>query len=237
MPHKVLGLIPARAGSKGIPDKNIVPLGGKPLICWTLDAARESCICERIIVSTDSQKIANVAKNHGAEVPFLRPRQFSTDSATTVSVARHCLNWLCEHEMYSPEYLLVLQPTSPFRTAQDIINAFSLLDQEKADAVVSVCLANPHPCISMQITPEGYLKSLLPSTIRYTRRQDMPVAYALNGAVYFIRVSTLLEQKTFLPQQTRAYIMPQERSLDIDSPWDLYLSQLILEGAMRNNKP
>jgi len=229
MPHKVLGLIPARAGSKGIPDKNIVPLGGKPLICWTINAACESNICDRLIISTDSRKIADLAKNHGIEVPFLRPPRFSTDSATTFSVARHCLSWMSKHEQYSPEYLLLLQPTSPFRTAQDIINAFSLVDREKADAVVSVCPANPHPCLSMQINHEGCLKRLFPSTSRYSRRQDMPMAYALNGAVYFIRVSTFLEQKTFLPEQTRAYIMPRERSLDIDSPWDLYLSQLIMK--------
>ena len=224
----VLAIIPARGGSKGVPDKNIAAVGGKPLLAWTIIEVRKSKHIDRVIVSTDSQKIAQVAREYGADVPFLRPADLAKDDTPGIDPIIHAVNWLSVNEKYQPDYVMCLQPTSPFRTADDIDASVKIIENEGADAVVSVAVPEHSPYWMKSINAEGWLEDFLPGRIRFMRRQDVPQVYALNGAIYLIKRDILLEINSLHPEKTYPYIMPAERSLDIDTPWDLYISNLIL---------
>ncbi|HZY31971.1 MAG TPA: acylneuraminate cytidylyltransferase family protein [Candidatus Methylomirabilis sp.] len=229
MTETIVGLIPARGGSKVIPDKNILPVGGLPLIAWTIAAAKASKCLHRVIVSTDSPTIGGIAREHGAETPFLRPAALARDDTPGIEAVIHAVRWLDEHEGFRPHCAIVLQPTSPLRTAQDIEAAIGLAKERQADAVVSVCEAHQHPYWMKRMTEDGRLSDMFSPSEGYTRRQDLPRTYSLNGAIYLVRREILLERRTFYTERTYGYIMPSERSLDIDTPWDLYLADLILK--------
>ena len=224
-----LAVIPARGASKSIPRKNIAMVGGKPLLAWTVLAAKGSPALDRIIVSTDDAEIAEVAKAWGAEVPFTRPLELGRDDTPGIEPILHAVHWLAQQENYNPDYVMVLQPTSPLRTTQDIEAAIQLALKKDADSVLSVSPARQHPYWMKWITPDGRLVDFIPLGRRYVRRQDLPEVYALNGAIYLIRRQVLLEKQSWYTPRTYAYIMPPERSLDIDTPWDLYIANLILE--------
>lgn len=226
---EVLGLITARGGSKAIPKKNVRILAGKPLIAWTIEAASKSRFLSGVIVSTDDEEIAHVSKLFGADVPFMRPAELARDDSPHVLSVEHAVRWLEDKAGHAPDYVMVLQPTSPFRTAQDIDGAIQLAISQNASAVVSVCESNKHPYKIHQILEGGTLSSFVKSDIAYLRRQDLPVAYAENGAIYLSRSESLLRERTFLPVGTFPYIMPQERSLDVDSEWDLFIAELIMQ--------
>jgi CMP-N,N'-diacetyllegionaminic acid synthase len=225
---EIVGLVTARGGSKSVPRKNVQLLAGKPLIAWTIEAARCSRRLSRVIVSTDDPEIAHIAREYGAEVPFLRPPELAQDHSSHISVVEHALYWLKEHEGAQPDYLMLLQPTSPLRTSEDIEAAISIAEAHQAIAVVSVAEAAHHPYLSKRILEDGTLADLVSTDIPYLRRQALPDAYCLNGAIYLNRRQSLLHDRVFWPQGSYAYIMPHERSLDIDSPWDFYLAGLIL---------
>lgn len=227
---KIVTLITARGSSKGLPRKNVLPLAGKPLIAWTIEAALKSRRLNRVIVSTDDEEIAQVARQWGADVPFLRPAELAQDASPHIDVVNHAIQWLEENEKQFPEYVMLLQPTSPFRTAQDIDQAIEIAKTHQAVAVVSVCEASEHPFLSKKISPDGTLDDFVVlNRAAYLRRQDLPPAYALNGAIYLNRRESLLCDQTFLPYGTLAYVMPTERSLDIDTPWEWHLAELILK--------
>lgn len=228
MSVRILGIIPARGGSKGIRRKNLAPLAGRPLIAWTIDAARRSSSLHRLIISTDDPEISDVARGLGAEVPFLRPAELAQDDTPGVAPVLHAVRWLAAHERYEPDYVMVLQPTSPLRQSADIDGAAGMAEETGCDAVVSVREAAGHPFWTKRITPAGTLTEFMPRSEGYLRRQDLPAAYELNGAVYLIRTSRLLADESLSPPDTRAYVMPAERSIDIDSAWELYLTDLIL---------
>jgi len=227
---KVLGIITVRGGSKAIPDKNIAVVGGKPLLAWTVIAARKSAKIDRIIVTTDSPKIAEVAKEFGAEVPFLRPSDLAKDDTPSIDPIIHAVKWLFVQEDYQPDYVMCLQPTSLFRTADDIDSAINLAQEKKAAAVVSVVLPEHNPYWMKSISSDGRLQNFLPGKIQFTRRQDLPPTFALNGAIYLVKREILIQENTLNPENSYPYVMPPERSLDIDSPWDLYISDLIISN-------
>ena len=154
---QVIGLITARGGSKGIPRKNVVNVAGKPLIAWTITAALGANVLDRVIVSTDDEEIADIAQKWGAEVPFMRPSGLSNDNSPHVDVLIHAINWLQENEDYFPEYLMLLQPTSPLRTIVDIQKSFALAIDRKADCVISVQEALSHPYSMMQLSEDQRL--------------------------------------------------------------------------------
>jgi len=233
---RVLGIVPARGGSKAIHRKNIVVVAGKPLIAYTIQAALSADHIDRVIVSTDSQEIAKVARAYGAEVPFLRPPELARDDTPGIVPILHAINWLDEHEGYRPDHVMVLQPTSPFRTAADIEAVIQLARERQADAVVSVCPVHRHPYWMKKITEDGRLTDFLTTDYAYACRQELPSVYALNGAIYLVRRDVLLKRQTFYTERTYAYVMPPERSLDIDTPWDLYLAELILKEMMRHER-
>jgi CMP-N,N'-diacetyllegionaminic acid synthase len=227
--HRIIGIIPARGGSKGIPRKNIRLLAGKPLIGWTIEAALNSKVCERLLVSTDDPEIAAVAREFGADTPFLRPPSLSSDISTSVSVVEHAIDWMNDTGAETFSHVLFLQPTSPFRTAGDIQNAVNIAKKTDA-AVVSVCEPQHHPYLFKIIREDGTLGNLIPESAQYSRRQDFPPVFTLNGAIYVISVNRLKKEKTFTPKKTVPYIMPPERSLDIDTPWDFFLAEQIMQG-------
>ena len=233
-----LALIPARGGSKGIPHKNLAPGGGRPLIAWTVAAARAAGPVDRVVVSTDDAVIAAVGRELGAEIPFLRPAELAQDDTPGIAPPLHALRWLEKHEGYRPALLLLLQPTSPLRTAEDIRAAVELLQARDADAVVSVTPVRKHPHWMKRLGAEGRLidAPALAHGLEAvpqrggTRRQDLPPLYAPNGAVYLARRDVLLDHGGWYTERTYAYVMPEERSLDIDTPWDLHLADLVLGG-------
>ncbi|HNT23100.1 MAG TPA: acylneuraminate cytidylyltransferase family protein [Anaerolineales bacterium] len=221
-----LAIIPARGGSKGIPNKNIAFVGGRPLIAWTIQAARSVSEIERVIVSTDSPAIAQVAQQYEAEVPFLRPAELARDETPSIDVVIHLVNELEKADGYRPDYILLLQPTSPLRSAEDIRSALRLAQEKNALSVVSVCPAGQNPYWMKTISKDGLMHPFLQTTS--TRRQDLPSLYVPNGAIYLTQREWLLEKRAFYTDQTHAYVMPPERSLDIDEPWDMTLAKLIL---------
>jgi CMP-N,N'-diacetyllegionaminic acid synthase len=226
---EIVGLITARGGSKGIPRKNVKLLAGKPLIAWTIEAALLSPRLSRVIVSTEDDEIARVARQWGAAVPFMRPPELAQDDSPHLLVVEHALQWLEKHDNARPDYVMLLQPTSPLRTAEDIEAVLQVAEARSARAIVSVCKMDRHPYLAKRILEDGTLADFVPSDIAYLRRQALPPVYALNGAIYLNRRESLLTDRTFVPQGTYGYIMPPERSLDIDSLWDFHLIELILK--------
>ncbi|MDY6876676.1 MAG: acylneuraminate cytidylyltransferase family protein [Chloroflexota bacterium] len=230
----VLGLITARGGSKSIPRKNIAQVGGKPLIAWTIGAAFESYSLSRVIVSTDDAEIAQVSREWGAEVPFMRPAELAQENSPHMDVVVHAVEWLMTHKDYCPDYVMLLQPTSPLRTAEDIDAAVALAAQRNVDRVASVSESPAHPYLIKQITEEGNLVDFVDKPEGYLPRQSFPSVYVVNGAIYLGRRKALLRERTWYTNRTYPYIMPPEHSLDVDTPWDLYLADLILKDRMKH---
>jgi CMP-N,N'-diacetyllegionaminic acid synthase len=228
----ILAVIPARGGSKGIPDKNIRPLAGKPLLAWTIAAAQAAGCLDRIVVSTDSETIAAIAHDYGAETPFLRPPELARDDTPTTDSVAHAARWLAEHQSYRPDLVMILQPTCPLRTADDIRQAVALFREQQAESVVAVCEAKQHPLWMKHLADDGRLTPYIADWEHATRRQGLPRVYALNGALYLIQREILVAQNTVYPPRTFGYVMPKERSLDIDTPWDFHVAELLLRHPL-----
>jgi CMP-N-acetylneuraminic acid synthetase len=228
----VLGLVPARGGSKGIERKNIAPLAGKPLLAYTCEAALESQVLDRVILSTDDEEIADVGRHCGIEVPFVRPASISGDAASSVDVARHALLWLIEKEGKGPGILVLLQPTSPLRRSRHIDEALAKMEGTGADTVVSVTeVPHRYTPYSLMEFSQGRLKDFWKEPLPFDRhrRQDLPSLYARNGpAVLATRVSVLLEENSFYGDHVTPYLMSQEDSVDIDTPFDLEVAEWLL---------
>lgn len=214
-PNKVLGLITARGGSKGLPRKNVLPAGGKPLVAWTVEAALAAQSVGSVVLSTDDVEIMEVAKSAGCMVPFCRPPELATDNTSSIEVVMHALD-----QLPGFEYVVLLQPTSPLRTAADIDAAFALLQARGAPSCVSVCEAEQSPYWMYRLNEDNSMARLLPQAASFSRRQDLPLVYVLNGAIYIARVDWLRETKSFIGDGCVAYLMPRERSVDIDSAED-----------------
>ncbi|MDO8594533.1 MAG: acylneuraminate cytidylyltransferase family protein [bacterium] len=228
----ILAIIPARGGSKGIVNKNIRPFSGKPLIAHTIDVAKKSRHITRVVVSTDSKKIADVAKKCGAEVPFLRPPEFAGDSAKITDAIAHLILKMREETGYEPEVIVLLQPTSPLRTAADIDNAIDLLLARKAPAVVSVCkteqllFTKDRSDLLAMVSDKTFLTS--------SNRQELKDTYKLDGSmVYGIRTNVFLREKSFLPIGVIGYEVPRWRAVDIDEPQDFLVGELIFQNRKK----
>jgi CMP-N-acetylneuraminic acid synthetase len=228
-----LGVIPARGGSKGIPRKNLIPLLGRPLLAYTLDAARTSSRLARAIVSSDDSEIIDVARELGADVPFVRPVELADDAASSAAVARHALLTIEALEGKTFDAVVLLEPTAPLRVAEDIDAALDMLQTSDVDSVVSVCRVEaPHP-FKMQRVVNGRLKPWQEDQWREGRtRQELPPVYFLNGAVYATRANVLREAGSLWGAETGALIMPLERSVNIDSILDVALAEVFLKARM-----
>ena len=225
----VLTMIPARGRSKGLPNKNIKELCGKPLIAWTIEQTELCSDIDQVVVSTDDEDIAKVANKYGAEVPFIRSAGLATDTASSIDVIFHALEWFKKHEGYHPDYILLLQPTSPLRTAKDIEGAIQTLKDKNAQAIVSVCETDHHPWWSNILPEDDNVKDFLRPEILNKRRQDLPICYRLNGAIYLSGTEYLYDHNGFFGPDTFAYRMPKERSVDIDIDFDFKLASFLLE--------
>lgn len=233
---KVLGLITARGGSKGIPGKNIKLLNGKPLIQYTIEAASKSKKLDRVVLSTDSIDIAHVAQRCGCEVPFMRPDELGQDDSAHMDCVIHALDSLKDQDGYDPDYVLLLQPTSPFRTSKDIDNAINLAETSGCDSVVGVCEGSVHLSKTSFVTSDQTLMPYAESTegSTYIRRQDLAPTFSENGAIYLQRTHSLRFPPVNAPNAgslcskfAKALIMPKERSLDIDDMFDFHLAEIL----------
>lgn len=222
----MLAVIPARGGSKGVPGKNIKELAGKPLIGYTIEAAIASNIFEKVIVSTDSTEIAEIAAGFGAEVPFLRPHEISGDLTSSDDVILHALSFY-EQQGIRFDEVCKLQPTSPLRSGRHLQEAYQLFCEKNADFVVSVCECEHSPLWSGVIGEDLRLDNFISEEAKRACRQDLPTYYRLNGAIYMGKTNRFYENKSFLGKNSVAYIMSQEESVDIDSELDFKLAELI----------
>lgn len=229
---RVLALIPARGGSKGIKDKNIVDLCGKPLIAYSINAALESKYIDDVVVTTDSIKIAEVSKKYGADVPFLRPEYLASDRARTIDAVLHAVRWLKENKR-EYDILVLLQPTQPLRTTEDIDRALKKYLQGGMQSLVSVKKVEEHPVLMRTIDESGKLRNIL-SASSTIRRQDMPVYYIVDGSIYINAVGQLNENTSF-NDNTLPYVMDATRSVDIDELEDLKRAEEILSKEMKED--
>jgi CMP-N,N'-diacetyllegionaminic acid synthase len=224
--RSVLAVIPARGGSKGLPGKNILPVGGKPLLAWTIDAARAAACIDRLILSSDDEAIMAVARAHGCEVPFHRPAALATDEATSIDVVLHALDTLPGYDV-----VVLLQPTSPLRSAADIEATCAKLASSGVQACVSVSPVAHSPYWMYLLGDDLHLVPLVEPPAGVARRQDLPPAYTLNGAVYAAETAWLRRARSFVTRETVAHVMPAERAIDIDTQDDLSRLRAILEAA------
>lgn len=223
----VLAIIPARSGSKRLPGKNIRRLSGVPLIAWTIRTAIAARVFDDVLVSTDDKEIAAIAREYGASVPWLRPGELSTDTATSVDVVLHALStW--ESEGGGAASVMLLQPTSPFRSTETICRAVELHMQAGNPPVVSVCPVKAHPAWCFRVDGEGCMHRYASDNAPPARSQDLPPAYQLNGAVYLATADDLRSEQSFLCSRTRALVVTHpEESIDIDDAWDWQLAECI----------
>ncbi len=228
---EVLGFIPARANSKGIPGKNIKLLNGKPLIGYTIEEGKKSRI-NRLIVSTDSPKIAKTSQAFGAEVPFLRPAELSQDDSAIEDSLLDTINKLKESEGYQPDIIVLLQPTSPLRKADHINDCLDLLEEKKVDSIVSVSEPIEHPAemVYWDDTGEMCFLSDLFFQEKKTQRQQYPSFLFLNGAVFAFQYQSFIEKKSRFGDKTLPYRMRQIDSIDIDSKGDFTIAEAILRA-------
>lgn len=225
-PRDILAIIPARGGSKGLPKKNIRLLNNKPMIAYTIHAALHSRFINQIIVSTDDPDIADITKKNGAEV-LNRPSELATDNASTIDVVLHCLSIL-EEQNRLPDYVILLQPTSPLRTVNDIDDSITLLSLGNGDAVISV-RENEHPPYWSCIIENQLLKPAFGEQYLRIRRQEIPLTYTPNGAIYIATPDHIKQNRNFYGERTLPFVMPKERSVDIDSEIDFILADAIMK--------
>lgn len=232
---KVLALIQARGGSKGIPGKNIKDLAGKPLIAWTIEAAQHARTVNRIIVSTDDEAIASVARAYGVEVPFMRPPELATDGAKSIGLLEHALTTLKETEGYICDALVQLKPTNPMRSAAHIDDCVDMFFIDPTiDSVISVVKAPIHPLKTWRLE-EGFASPFVPESVfgiheaAKQPRQQLPEAYGNNSCVHVINPRTILEKHSSVGTVVKAYVMSPEDSINIDTPMDFDIAAMLMQ--------
>ncbi len=229
---KALALIPARAGSQRVPGKNIRPLAGKPLLAYTIEAAKASALIDRTIVSTDSQAIADAAVAFGAEVPFLRPEEFSRSDSTEMQFLDHALDWLRDRQAYEPDLIVMLYPTSPLRKPESIDAAIRKMAlHPEADSLRSIRLCSEHP-YKMWIEESGYLRPFVKTddsahhTLSY---QSLPTVYIQNASIYISRLTTIRLKRSPVGDVVVPFIMDEVESLDINDPLDFEFAEYLMD--------
>jgi N-acylneuraminate cytidylyltransferase len=239
---KILGIIPARGGSKSIPRKNIKPFLGKPLIGWSIEALQKSGVCDRIVVSTDDKEIAETAKKFGAEVPFIRPAELARDATPTLPVLQHAIKWLKDNENYEPDAVVLTQATSPGVRAFHFKEGLELFFSSGAHSVVSVVETpanyNPHWQFSLA-SADGRLELFTGAPVKNVirRRQELPKTYVRNSAFYIFKPSLLFEaEPSFYGEDVRGYVMDNVYNIDIDSPDDWADAEKKLKAVLQDGK-
>lgn len=232
-----LGLIPARGGSKGVPGKNIRVVGGKPLIAWAIACALASPL-DHVVVSTDSPAIAAIARDHGADAPFLRPADLAADTSPMLPVMRHAIT-ACEAHYGRPvRRLVLLDPTGPLRQPGDVAAVLELLERPGTDAVVSANAAHRSPWFNMVRTDDaGYARLVIEPDTPVGRRQDAPEVYDLNTVAWGYTRAALMDQAQRLPARTRVHLVPPERAIDLDTELDFMILEALLARRAAEEAP
>ena len=223
---KILAIVPARGGSKRLPKKNLMDLAGKPLIAYSIEAAKNSQYIDDVIMSSESQEILSVAKQYGAQTPFVRPKELAEDASRSIDVVIHAIKTLTQ----SYDAVILLQPTSPLRTSEDIDGAIEMFYNKHATSVIGVCEMEHSPLWANTLDESMSMEGFLDDKYNNARSQDLPVYYRINGAFYMSKTQSVLENETFFVQKNiYAYLMSQEDSVDIDTKLDFIVAQAILK--------
>ncbi|MBP3506700.1 MAG: acylneuraminate cytidylyltransferase family protein [Lachnospiraceae bacterium] len=231
---RILAMIPARGGSKGIKGKNIKFLCGKPLLAYSIEVALQCSYIDYVLVSTDSEEIAKCGKDYGAKVPFLRPAEYATDEAKTIDVLLHGIETLRQTgEEF--DYLMLLQPTQPFRTSKQLTEAIEMIVDRELSSLVSVCPVEEHPILMRTLGETGELKTIL-SCGSTVRRQDFPTVYKVNGSIYINQIDEKLNKDTSLNDNQYPYFMTREDSIDIDTIEDFFAAEQRMKQKRANRE-
>ncbi len=226
----VVGFIFARAGSKGLPGKNILPIAGKPLIAWSIECALKVSRIERLIVSTDSPEIAKIARDYGAEVPFMRPAWLATDESSEWDSWRHALNYLMESTGTIPNVMVSIPPVAPLRAPIDIENCLNEYDKGSSDIVISVTESRRSPYFNMVKTlPDEKYGLVSPPDSLIHRRQDVPIVYDMTTVCYVANSEFVLSHKSIFEGRVGAVHVPTERAIDIDTPLDFQVAEYLMK--------
>lgn len=231
--NRVLAIIPARGGSKRLPGKNIMSISGKPLLAWTIEAAKKSKIFDDIILTTDDIKIAEIGQTYGASVPFLRRKDLATDKSSSTDVILDVLNW-CSKEKLHYDIMVLLQPTSPLRSGEDIYKSMEVFMDKNADAVISVTEVE-HPIQWCGTIDDSLsMKNFIDNDIKNLRSQDLKINYRINGAIYISKISSFKEHHSFYLDKSYSYIMDKMSSIDIDDKYDFIIAETIMNIQKEN---
>lgn len=228
MSDRIVAIVPARGGSKGIPRKNLAPVGGRPMLAWTIEAALDSGVVDRVIVSTDDAQIAQAARDAGAQTPFIRPPDIARDDVHAVHVVLHALDWLLEHEGNQPEGVMMLLPTSPLRQPEDVRGAVQLFDERRADAVISVADLGKY-LTNLRYLHGEQLEMVAPQEDRNAQRQGLKKLYGVNGSIFLARPPALRQAGTFHVENALGYVMDALHSIDINAAADLELVRQLFD--------
>ncbi|MBI4064621.1 MAG: acylneuraminate cytidylyltransferase family protein [Elusimicrobia bacterium] len=229
----VIGAIFARGGSKGVPGKNIRSLAGEPLIAHAIKTAKEVKSLDRVIVSTDDPEIARVARDYGAEVPFMRPAELATDQTPEWLAWRHAIKTIAELDGgRQPDILVSIPATSPLREAKDVADCLALLLESDADCVFAVTPAHKNPYFNMVVFENGYARLVIAPTGKIARRQDAPEVFDITTAVYALRTEYLMRADSLFEGKVKAIVIPAERALDIDTEFDFKLAEFLVSDTV-----
>lgn len=223
-----LAIIPARSGSKRLPNKNIKKLFGKPLIAWSIEAGLNCPYIDEVVVSTDSQEYAEIARQYGAKVPFLRPKELAQDTTTTFDSIKHTIDCYQSQLNKSFDYIILLQPTSPLRNFQHICEAINTLFVKRATSIISICPCEHSPLWSNTLPSDHSMDYFLNPTNKGVRSQELPAYYRLNGAIYIAETHSLLANQSFFTPNSYAFIMDTKISLDIDTEYEFHIAEMLI---------
>ena len=223
--NTILAIIPARGGSKEIPRKNIKPLADKPLIAWTIEEAKKSIYIDRLILSSEDEEIIKIAREYGCEVPFVRPLELAKDEISGIEPVIHAIKSI--NKQY--DYVILLQPTSPLRNSEDIDASLKLCISYNYKACVSVVNVSQHPYLMHSVNKKNELTSFIKNTGKISRRQELPILYILNGAIFIANIKWLLKSKNFIYKNTLAFKMEKDKSIDIDNEIDFFIAEQLLK--------
>ena len=225
-----LGIIPARGGSKGLPGKNIKELCGKPLIAWSIESGLKSKYLDEVMVTTDSKDIANIAKQYGASVPFLRPDVLASDTATSFDAIKHTIEFYKNEFDKEFDYIVLLEPTSPLRETSDIDIAIEQLFNSNADSIVGICKTeDQNPAFLVFKNEKDFISGYENHDMKVLRRQDIKDVYFFEGTIYISKTDVLLNKKTFYHENTIGYVVPKYKSLEIDDIDDFIMVEAIMK--------
>lgn len=231
---KVLFVITARGGSKGVPRKNIKMLGGMPLIAYKIIAAQKCQFENRIIVSTDDEEIANISKGYGIEIPFMRPKELATDTASSMEVVAHAMDWVTKNDREKYDYVCLLEPSSPFASFQDIDKALELIIERDADTLLGMKEVEVATTFIHSLDDKGGLSHFYYAIkdLKSIRRQDQKKEYTMNGCMYIAKWNYFIQNKLFHSENSVPYIMPEEKSIEIDTMLDYEVACKIIEKKL-----